>query len=305
MISHRAFSLLEVLVSAAVLALLLGLLLSVVTSTSRTSRTAERRLDATSMARTVFERMAVDLATIVWDGDCTLIVGTGRADDTAARISDSFAFVCRARNIQTDYAISGGYPRLAAVCYNIGRHTNENLGFRDTNANDKPLALTRILRDVQWSQQPAEHAGLIDGNINFGFEDVAESSVSFRAIGEGIFRMAVVVHLKDGRLLPANSPDLPVLPSFTYPNASRMDSGVSVSLDLRKVSAITIGLAVLDMKSQILSVSSLDQIAQTLPRPAEGELPVASWEAISLSGIRQIDRENLRFFQRTFPIRFQ
>lgn len=320
---RRAFTITEVLLATAILAIVVTMAASLVNSAAISTNTAERRLDTAEVARTVFDRMLGDLETLVWSGKATLVVGSsnnGTTGSSGTKVSDSLAFLCRSRTIQTPG--DDRENRMLSVYYAVDHHPDDELGFDTGEDRIDPLMLTRGVYEVHLSVLP--HTAFKDTTIDRGAPFVGLGSTNSRAIGQGVIRMAVVVHLKDGIFEsldpPAANRDLlqPTVYSADEPNSdlpALKDSGLSIrdsstALDLREISAITIGLAIIDDTSMILTASDLEQVAAALPRPEIGELPVEVWEDSDWQSnldpvARRIASENLRFYQRTFPIQVQ
>jgi prepilin-type N-terminal cleavage/methylation domain-containing protein len=282
----KGFSLIEVLVAAAVFSLILAVVAGLLSSASRSTQTVERRLDGMSDVRTVFDRIAADLEQMVRDGHTTLIVGKGKSEP-----GDSLTFLSRVRTTG-----SAADSRLAGILYTIGPHNNEVLG-RDT------LMLTRRLTAYPWTsdQSTAEFLAETDKQV-----DTNTDTSSLDALGETIMRMAVVVHKSDGTIVGAASAALPKWDDFTVTGRLRNSA---VALDLAEVEAITVAFASLDSQSQILAADQLEEIASALPRPtdeelASGILPASKWSALDLGSISgtPVVGQNIRFYQRTFPI---
>jgi type II secretory pathway pseudopilin PulG len=285
-----AFTLIEILVATAVLVLMLTMVTGLVNSATRSTQTAERRLDGMADVRMVFDRMASDLQSLVSDGDTTLIVGKSPAPS----LSDSMAFVTRART-----TAAPAESRLATVLYAIGEHNNEVFG-----AGEKTLMLTRLLQNYAWEEATPLAKFLSDTDAQL--LGAGPDTLSFNALGETIIRMAVAVHKSDGTLVHTTSNNLPRLASFSGSTA-RITSGDSTALDLSQVDAITVAIASIDARSQVLTADQLETIAQALPRAsADGTLPLAQWNSVNwdqVGGIiPSVVRENIRFYQRTFPI---
>lgn len=310
---RAAFTLIEVLVATAVLAIMLVLVASLINSASQSTRTTEGRLDTASMARIAFDRIGDDLNSLVWDKQITLVVGEGNNTSPASQLSDSLAFVCNSRGM----AVPGQQvARMMAVFYAVNHHADNVFGFSTVKGGSgddaaNPLMLARGFRDIDWSAIPHEWNYTIDKVVNYGIADEVDSSNNVRAIGDGIIRMAVVAHLNDGSIEPVVLPDglaNPDLPSISLYDPSDIRAQ-STALDLSRVNAITVGLAILDNSSKVLSADRIKEIAAALPRPGADELPVAAWQNINWDGVSGLNpaaakaaRENLRFYQRTFPI---
>jgi hypothetical protein len=290
---------LEVLVATTVLAVMLVLVASMLNSASNSTATATGRLETASDARIAFDRLATDLATLVWDGSATLIAGKSPTPASTPLINDSLAFLCRSRSLESPDVAPGRFVKTAFAVRN----------FQDISLGvdwEIPM-LIRGTANADWSL--TRTAALESAEADWSIHAAASASGMFRKqISDRIFRMALCFHLTNGKILPnvpANA-EFPLLEGF--PNSGNL-SAHGKPIDLTKITAITVAFAAIDAKSFVLSAADLDLVAKNLPMPGEDELPLGAWQKSSVDpaeglsgGSAKKIRENLRFYQRTFPI---
>lgn len=296
----RAFTLVEVLVSCAMLAGLVLILATLIDGVSVATRGATRKLDASAQARIALNQMGRDLSGMVAEAGATLVLG--RSPGTSG-INDSMAFVARARGCNTE-----SNHRLLAVFYAVRNYSDSVLGVSSTTL---PL-LGRGFGSVPWqSAGSASAQAALDKAAAMAATEVNGSSnlLSNRAvIADGVLRMAVVLQLANGKLIPfdpANA-EFPVKNDFT-PSGVTLPSDAR-AIDLSKVSAVIVGLAALDQQTRTLAKDKLPGIAAKLPRPAVNQTPMQAWDfnnptfAANFNDLPAPIRQNLRFYQRSFPI---
>lgn len=291
---NKAFTLIEVLVACAMLAGLVLLLASVLDGLGNATRGVTRKIDASSQARIALNQLARDLGSMTTGAGATLVLGQSPG---ATGINDSLAFLTSGRgsNSQPDH-------RLLAVFYAVRNYSDSVLGVSSASL---PI-LGRGFGSVPWGNSEGLDAAASRAatDINGATGMISDPDV----IADGVIRMAVVLQLRDGRLIPFDParPDFPTKTDFlragvTLPTEAR-------AIDLSKVSAIIVGLAVLDEKTRSLAATDLTNIAAKLPRPAANQTPLQAWDfnsptfANSFSGVPGPVRQGLRFYQRSFPL---
>jgi type II secretory pathway pseudopilin PulG len=297
----RAFTLVEVLVACAMLAGLVLLLATLLDGLGTATRGMNRKLDASAQARIALNQMGRDLGSITTGAGATLVLG--RSPD-ATGINDSMALLTRARgrNTATNH-------RLLAVFFAVRNYSDNVLGVSTASL---PL-LGRGFGSVPWQNTGGTQnsQAALDMACAMAATDVNGTAglISNRAvIADGVIRMAVVLQLQDGRLIPFDpaNPSFPHKTDFVRPGVTLPPDARAV--DLSKVSAILVGLAVLDQQTRTLAATDLASIAAKLPRPAAGQTPVQAWDfndpsfANSFSDVPEPVRQGLRFYQRSFPI---
>lgn len=288
--------------STAVLALMLAMVGSVLNSVANSTEGAERRIQATGDARTVFDRISADLESMVWNGDTTLVVSS----NSFPAQNDAFAMINQSRPLRFP---SSGPHRMQAVFYAVRGSSDTPLG----STSSQTPELVRGFREVQWSETLSTSLKRIHDEIT-----APPSGTSTRVpVRAGVIRMAVALHVRPE---DANEPTvISASGSKVSQYAVNGFSGGSLgtgahALDLSRVHAVTIALAVVDDASRVLSIDDFAKIADSLPPSEDDELPLETWNnkddttaiekaVASVSDANKlIIRQNIRFYQRTFPI---
>lgn len=286
---RAAFTLIEVLVAMAVLILLVTLLTSTVSQTAGFIQPAESRMETYDAAGSALDRLASDFQMMVTGGGATLVVGV---NNVGGADNNFLAFLSRIRGPKP--TTGNDSPRLLALLYSIQNYTDRVL-----NSQSLPM-LGRSYAAVPWDV----------GTLSFLENAVATAANSVNgnsaltnkaALADGILRMAVIVQNEDGEFVPVDQAAL--YPDFTStpPLAANCHA-----LDLTKVKAVIVSLAVLDPKTRSRSSADLAQIAGALPVPKKGETPLDTWQAAVNNGaLEQFGRsvgQNIRLYQRIIPL---
>lgn len=290
------FTLLEILVSVAVLALLIALIAQMTSGQMNTTSLSNKRLDADSQARVVFDRMAGDFAGMLNRPDADFYLLKDSGSDSLYFFSDAPAF-------------SSGAP--------ADRNPVSLIGYRLTSTN----GLERLSKGLNWSNVPfltytnapvtTEMQPISESTIASAFKDEFGQSTNATRIGEGVFRFEVGFLLKPYETNAAYFSDQPY--NKRMPSASPAGPGhKSINgIGLSDVQAIVVTLAILDDQSRkvlgIPPTASLEGMAAKLPDMA-GESPVApTWQAvltndINVLGVPPKAGSQVRIYQRMFPL---
>ena len=268
------FTLAEMLVSISVLTLLVLMLTQLMNNAAPIARTANKRMDTDTQARTVLDRIAVDLARMLKRTDVDYYVkgptnynghGNGHAYgqrvQTGQQGSDQFAFFSQVPG----YYPSGAQSPISLVAYRVNQNTSagnpaylklERMGKgllwnavdTSTNQNAKypivflPQTITAI---TQWS------AAVNNDNSN------SSTDSAYETIGAGVFRFEYYYLLKNGQLtdVPWDLTARPTQTSLTNP----------VNIGLTDVQAIAVAIAVIDPAGRaLIPPSSLFDLASDM-----------------------------------------
>ena len=268
------FTLAEMLVSISVLTLLVLMLTQVMNNAAPIARTANKRMDTDTQARTVLDRIAVDLARMLKRTDVDYYMkgptnynghGNGHAYrhrvQTGQQGSDQIAFFSQVPG----YYPSGAQSPVSLVAYRVNQNTSagnpaylklERMGKgllwnavdTSTNQNAKypivflPQTITAI---TQWS------AAVNNDNSN------SSTDSAYETIGPGVFRFEYYYLLKNGQLtdVPWDQTARPTQTSLTNP----------VNIGLTDVQAIAVAIAVIDPAGRaLIPPSSLFDLASDL-----------------------------------------
>jgi len=215
---HGAFTLVEMLVSIAVLAILGVIVAQILSSTTKTATGSEKRIDANNQARLIFDRMGSDLGAIAKNSSVNFLFLPQNGND-------AFYFFSEA----TGY-FSGDAAQNAARANSFSL-----VGYRvsDAISTNARFELERLGRGLQWdasntasgaSNGPGVAMAYLPATIAVNFDkalqDPYNNSSNLRSggstgnvpqwdvIGNLVFRMEFCFLLKDGNLsnIPVEDP---------------------------------------------------------------------------------------------------
>lgn len=274
---QSGFTLLELLVASAVLALLLILLLQVASHTMRASRVTTQQLDATQAARRVIDTLAADISSSVSEGAAVLYQPQGA--------SLSLAFLTSARGPAT----AAQPPRYLAVAYRL---------------NDAKMM--RLYEGVEWTTK----------NLLAAAESAATSGTP-TVLSPGILQFAVLAVLEDGKTVVnlQNNTASPSLsePPVWRASGSQLFLGQSVptgwsalvsfnypaSPRTPRVQALLVAIAAIDEQSLAL----LNSTERNMFRSPTTSDPVKEWETILTgSTLPGPARSAIRFHSKVIPL---
>lgn len=269
---RTAFTILELLVAVAVLAMIVGLLASVMSEASRLTVRGHKQMDLDSDARLVFDRIASDMRRLVAGND----VDAGFVTDDSGNSRP--AFFSRVRGVG---GTSAKVRPVSLVGYRLLKATAQNPG-------DPTLQFQRAAVASEWTGSLlafSETPDLRRADGVFAFSDPG----AFQSLSEQILRFSIrfLVETEDGSYrLQALPPD-------------RIES----------IRALVIGLAMLDLRSQeILAPDQILSLASAFPDPAEGVDFLTAWNSTVTAatfpppGLPPAAATGVRVYQRTVPL---
>jgi prepilin-type N-terminal cleavage/methylation domain-containing protein len=271
---HReGFTLAEMLISIAVLTLLVLMLTQLMNNAAPIARTANKHIDTDTQARTVLDRIAVDLARMLKRTDVdyylkgvTNYTGHGNGHAYGNRVqtgqqgSDQIAFFSEVPG----YYPSGAQSPISLVAYRVNQNTSagnpaylklERMGKGllwnavDTSTNPNatypivflPQTITAI---TQWS------AAVNNGNSS------SSTDSAYETIGPGVFRFEYYYLLKTGKLTD--------IPWNTDATAGPVHTSLA-GIGLGDVEAIAVAIAVIDPAGRaLIPPSSLFDLASDM-----------------------------------------
>lgn len=294
----RAFTLIEILVGVAILAVLGLLIVQIIAATSSASRMSNAGIDAAAQARLAFDRMGIDLAAMV------------RRPDIDFQSTSSFGAAPPYGLLFVSGVVSAGLSGTNNRGYSL-------VGYQVNGTADTPTpCLLRGAVPISWQGTNAvsltgyQTNGLpvslanIGVSLNPGDFDVLAPSVIRVVVGYQLYPSGDSVSLSDGSSLQA-------LGQVVYSPPVRLDSdeNISSAVDLSRVSSLVIGVVAIDPDAvKRLKASEVSALAASFPVPSAGQYPVAVWSPIAEnvgglpSGVPLFARQSVRVFQRAFPI---
>jgi prepilin-type N-terminal cleavage/methylation domain-containing protein len=268
----KAFTLLEIMVSVVVLAIVVIIVNRIVSSTSTLTTLGNKRMDSDSQIRPIFDRMAADFAQMIKRADIDSYI-KGLDPETG---NDRIAFFSQ---------VSGYYPSptykspISLVAYRINGDSN-------SNSYNK---MERMGKGLMWNGVSSTYKALVFGatptlqaNWPAATDNITNDS-DYELIGPQVFRFEYFYMKKDGTL--ANSPGGP---------------------GMQDVAAICATIATIDPKSRVLlSDSQVTTLIGQL-KDADSTQPIydltTSWQS-TLDAITNLPRPaitGIRIYQRTF-----
>ena len=272
--THRpreAFSLVEILVSVAVLTLLLLIVSQLVSHATTLTRTGKKHIDTDTQARVVLDRIATDLQQMLKRTDVDYYIkqpikynghgnghGYGRKLQTGQQGSDQFAFFSQ---VSGYYPTTGSQSPISLVAYRV----NED----STSASY--LKLERLGKGLLWngvstSNNPPNSSNYTSPMvflpllINDRWPAATSGSTAdtdYELVGPHVFRFEYYYLLKNGSVTD--------VPWDTTARSAQQTLATPASIGLIDVQAIAVAIAVIDPASRsLISDPSLFEIADDM-----------------------------------------
>lgn len=273
--SKAGFTLAEVLMAVAILAIVILTITSIFNSASSIASTDNKRFDADGHARALLDRMAIDFAKLLKRNDLDYFLKSTAVPQPG---NDQMAFYC---------ALPGYYPSTGApspfsiVAYRInGVHQLERMGkglvWNGVSTANAPLVFL-----------PVKIADIWVSATN------ADPDIDYEVAGRQAFRFEYQYLLRSGTW--ESTPWDPA-------------AGHTVVAGLQDVSAIGVVIASIDPRSRaLLSEDQVSSISATLSDFRDGQAPgslAAEWQT-SLDGITDLPRAavaSVKIYQRFLPL---
>jgi hypothetical protein len=273
----NAFTLAELLVSVFVLAIIILMMAQLMNNAAAITKTGHKHISTDTQARTIFDRMAVDIAQMLKRNDIDYYMkgptgiynghgnghGWGQRRQTGQQGSDQIAFFSQ---VSGYYPSTGSQSPISLVGYRV----NENAG------SPAYLKLERMGKGLLWNgvDNPNRQPNHSDFTSPIVFLPLlirdrwpaavsgttADSQSHYETIGPGVFRFEYYYLLKNGKLtdVPWDIEARPSQTTFSNPQ----------SIGLVDIEAIVVGIAVIDSASRALidaaNSNSLDDLASDM-----------------------------------------
>jgi len=296
----KAFSLVEVLVAMAVVALLLGILAQMIGSASDLTTSGQKRMDAEGAGRQALGILANDMTKMVRrpQADLDVVFAKRQGNDRLFFYAEAPGFLSTSD--------PGQQSPVSLVGYRVGPDWKlERLGkgLRWSGPGESPV----FLRITGASAVPSTTlAGAWPGVIGSP-PDYNGTSVDYQTISDEVFRLEFCLVDNEGNAF---------LPTASW--RSWADDDLNGVPNLREVRAVIVAIAALDKRSRQI-VPDMEVLANALPDPTQAqvesdpaELMAASWKKIVENpgfadslGIPEKAAANVRIYQRVFLLNNQ
>ena len=302
-LSHRrsGFTLTEVLVATAVLALVILFVIQLMQGATRIMTAGHKRIDADSQAQQVFDRMATDFNQMIKRTDVNYYF---KATTPSMPGNDQIAFFT---NVPGHYPQSTYNSGTSLVAYRI----NANSGVTSTISYNR---LERMGKGLLLNGGSNSYVPLLflDASYTTTIINVWPTAASNTAIdtdyalaGPRVFRFEYYYLLN-----PSGPSGLSGLSAGPWANST-------TAFQIKDISAVVVALAVIDPKSRsILSTSQLELLAGTNGQTSPfvdfatgwtaGEL-LSNWQTALATNSQLVAlplqaRQNIRFYERYLPL---
>lgn len=300
---QSGFTLVEMLVSMAVLTLLLVLVTQLMNATATVTAMGSKHMDADSAARALFDRMAIDFNQAVKRADVDYYL-KGRPAGNNQAGNDQIAFYSE---VSGYYPSSSNNSPVSLVAYRLDPNTfridrlGKGLQWNGVSITDTPVVFLPIpLASPLPSPLPSPTPSVLP---NPAWPQAAnmDADADYETIGPQLFRFEYyyVLRGQDATTSPSIFSDTP-----WDTRAPLNHTGVD---GLRDVAAVGVVIAVIDSKTRVLvsdaQLATLagqmkDFNAATMPKPGDLE---AQWQtAVTGSSLPRLASAAIRIYGRTF-----
>jgi hypothetical protein len=274
------------LVAISVLALLVLLITQLLNNATAVTTAGNKRIDADSQARPLFERMALDFAQVIKRSDVSYYLKTAATPMTG---NDLVGFYS---------AVQGYYPTtpspISVVAYRVNSDSSNSVAYN---------CLERMGKGLDWNGASSTNIPVVFRPLTLhgtwpsvasssAYDDTDPAKRTYEIIGPQVFRFEYYyVEKTTGNLV-------------AYPAAWTSLSAVAI----KDAAAIVVAIAVIDPKSKVLlSNSQVAALVESLPDYASGLRPgdlLALWQS-ALDNITNLPRpavSGIRLYERCFYI---
>jgi type II secretory pathway pseudopilin PulG len=321
-----SFTLVELLVSMAVVAMLLTFVMQLLSNTTATITASSKQIDTASLARIVLDRFEDDFSGARLNAGATALYYSESGD--AGNSAIAFVSGARARGPTTQTNPWTTDTRSAFVGYRV-RLVTQNIGGTNTpsiaslNRGDGRFTLSVADMGNQASQNLWDVFGTGNKRIPNDLTAVTDDQrlLNWQIIGSGIFRLHISFVLDDGQVVQTP-------PSYRnfFANGGMGTTGcipitfsqtTSADINLRYVKGLIVGVAVLDETTRNLAYkvdnSFWTTVGNKILRPTgDGQTPVQVWSE-NLRTLISNDpadpkylfppvRQSIRFYQRFYGV---
>lgn len=271
----KGFTLIELMVGIAILALVLVILLQITSSVLQSTRLANQKMNASRTARSILDAIGSDLDQLVNQRGLSVFI---RPSAAGMVTNADLALLTQGRSVR-----SASPVRFADVQYHVTNRT-----------------LDRSIGSVSWT-----NAALVQSISS-------NSGAATSELGSGVLRLVAVAVLDDGSLVPltsgSNAWSSDTIDGVSIPDnyrALRLKSPTNPGA--RNVRALVIAVAALDEQILPLLGDGGASLASALVDPQNGETPVEVWERLirtgALSGFPRPALATLQFTQQTYELK--
>lgn len=303
---NAGFTLIELMVSIAVLGLLGGMVMQLLGSASRLTTNARKAGDCDTEARFVLDQISADLSRRVRRPDVDACLSKNKGDDRLYFFAETPGYSPKLAAQERSTASLVGY-RLMAPAEEGGRYTLQRYAraLPWTSTETETAMPFVVLTGTPPKPLPATTLGGVSGAGTGGsFPKVVTQDKSediyYQTLGENIVRFEISLLKK------------PDLSNRDRPRPARLLTDAEIPAELAQygfsnVSALIVSIAVLDSQASArISATAIDGLALQDSVPTDFPLyPVDQWNKAFLGKINSLPKNlagGLRFYQRSIQM---
>jgi len=263
-----AFSLIEILVACAVLALIVVLLAATFSNFANVTSVSGRRMESGNQSRTVFDRLELDLASSIRSSGVEIKFFKNDSGN------DELAFLANARPVTVNAATT---PRMAKIGYEVpSANTGLDLAGR--------YSLSRDTEPFSWNDSAVSFLSTGTNSGLIPFSTLITSAAQQQMLGRGIFRFELSFLKTDGTI-KATAPDFSEVAAIICSTAA---------LDESTIAKLTAG--------------QMTDLMDALGDSVDGSLPTVdskkqAWSVERFASFPDFVKQNVRFNQRYFYLK--
>jgi len=271
-----AFTLIELLIAMAVLALMLVFLLQITSQTMQATKRTTQQLNSTQSARQCLDALSTDIAHAVLMGGATILTAPG-----AGGTSPALAFLTCGRGPDSTPS------RFLAVSYKLGNNT-----------------LTRSYKAIGWADVPGTYPNLLSAA-----EEAATSPVFTSTLSTGILQFSVLAILEDGSRVSLLTPPANAAGAATIDGQS-VPSGWTALVPSKPPLPSPLNSGTARVRGLLVAIASVDEqdfsLLATIPSFSQAAAatsdPVGAWETeLAIQSLPGPARAAIRFSSKIIP----
>ncbi|MEM1059564.1 MAG: type II secretion system protein [Verrucomicrobiota bacterium] len=325
---RAGFTIVELLVAMGVLAVLGLIIVQIISLITQSTRISTTSVDTATQARLVFDRMGLDLETIIKRSDVDFRLDEDIQATTADGRVPLMTFLAQVASPDPASPPSNFRNRgISLLSYTVEPHP----------ANQDRLCLVRAAQAISWNDPEFLGLDATGLPVRFRNEDGStDYAVEITEDEADILSPAVLHAIVGVQLFPDNEPVYFEDDQFDQPTIQRAQGQVVYQMpmrgpatdeagnrnpdnefaDLDRVAAFVVGLVMVDLEAlAVMDASDASQVAGLFNTvtPNEGVLPVTAWLAANddlrlgylegqLPNVRLPVLQSLRVYQRFFPV---